>query len=163
MNAMRSFYRCAVGLFFGAAAATCAIAPAWAQQPVHLNFWDMIWGPPEYIDAAKGLVDEFNKSHPGIQVEYRSVPWKNWYQTFLTAVGAGTAPDISTGGAYQSVQLYDQGAIRPVDDVVAELKKSGEFDDFRAGLDRYPSLRQSLCRGSLGGRYPGLVLSQGSA
>ena len=36
-------------------------------------------------------------------------------------------------GAYQSVQLYDQGAIRPVDDVIAELKKSGEFDDFQPG------------------------------
>ena len=61
-----------------------------AQQPVTLNFWDMIWGPPEYIDAAKGLVDQFNTEHPEIKVEYRSVPWNNWYQTFVTAIGAGT-------------------------------------------------------------------------
>ncbi|MBB5753146.1 ABC transporter substrate-binding protein [Prosthecomicrobium pneumaticum] len=104
-----------------------------AQQPVTLNFWDMIWGPPEYIDAAKGLVDQFNTEHPEIKVEYRSVPWNNWYQTFVTAIGAGTAPDVSTGAGYQAVQLYDLGAIRPVDDLVEEMKASGDLDDFLPG------------------------------
>jgi len=101
-----------------------------AQEPVKLNFWDMIWGSPEYIDAAKGLVDQFNQQNPNIQVEYRSIPWSNWYQTFVTAIGAGTAPDVSTGAGYQAVQLYDLGAIRPVDDLVEELKASGDLDDF---------------------------------
>lgn len=104
-----------------------------AQAQVNLQFWDMIWGPPDYIDAAKGLVERFNQEHPEIQVEYRSVPWANWYQTFVTAVGAGSAPDISTGAGYQAVQLYEMGAIRPMDDVVEELRASGELDDFLPG------------------------------
>jgi multiple sugar transport system substrate-binding protein len=136
MSIITNVHRSAFGIvtkgLAGAAIAVLSSAAAWAQ-PVQLNFWDMIWGPPEYIDATKSLVDEFNKTHPNIQVVYRSVPWNNWYQTFLTAVGAGTAPDISTGGAFQSVQLYDQGAIRPVDDLIADLKKDGEFDDFQPG------------------------------
>jgi multiple sugar transport system substrate-binding protein len=65
----------------------------------------MIWGGPEYIDAGKALVAQFNQEHPGITVNYRSVPWTNWYQTFLTAIGSGTAPDLSTGAGYQAVQL----------------------------------------------------------
>ncbi|MBZ9938942.1 sugar ABC transporter substrate-binding protein [Mesorhizobium sp. BR1-1-16] len=115
-----------------AAAALIGLAPmaASSADAVKLNFWDMIWGPPEYIDAAKELVGEFNKQHPEIQVEYRSVPWNNWYQTFVTAISSGTAPDISTGAGYQAVQLYDQGAIRPIDDVIEELKADGELDDF---------------------------------
>ncbi|WEK50814.1 MAG: sugar ABC transporter substrate-binding protein [Candidatus Kaistia colombiensis] len=115
-----------------AAAALVSLSPlsAQAQEPVKLNFWDMIWGPPEYIDSAKDLVAQFNKEHPDIQVEYRSVPWNNWYQTFVTAISSGTAPDLSTGAGYQAVQLYDQGAIRPIDDVVEELKKDGELADF---------------------------------
>ncbi|WP_244669947.1 sugar ABC transporter substrate-binding protein [Kaistia sp. 32K] len=115
-----------------AAAALIGLAPiaASAQEAVKLNFWDMIWGPPEYIDSAKELVAQFNKEHPEIQVEYRSVPWNNWYQTFVTAISSGTAPDLSTGAGYQAVQLYDQGAIRPIDDVVEELKKDGELADF---------------------------------
>lgn len=115
-----------------ATAALVSLSPlaAQAQEAVKLNFWDMIWGPPEYIDSAKDLVAQFNKEHPNIQVEYRSVPWNNWYQTFVTAISSGTAPDLSTGAGYQAVQLYDQGAIRPIDDVIEELKADGELADF---------------------------------
>ena len=44
----------------GAGALALASRPAFAD-PVKLQFWDMIWGPPAYIDAAKSLVDQFNK------------------------------------------------------------------------------------------------------
>jgi multiple sugar transport system substrate-binding protein len=115
-----------------ATAALVSLSPlaAQAQEAVKLNFWDMIWGPPEYIDSAKELVSQFNKEHPNIQVEYRSVPWNNWYQTFVTAISSGTAPDLSTGAGYQAVQLYDQGAIRPIDDVIEEMKADGDLADF---------------------------------
>ncbi len=113
------------------AAALLAGSPARAQTVI--NFWDMIWGPPEYIETAKKQVEAYNAANPKVQVRYRSVPWANWYQTFVTAIGAGTAPDLSTGAGYQAVQLYDMGAIRPLDDVVAEMKASGELDDFAPG------------------------------
>ena len=101
-----------------------------AKDHVDLQFWDMIWGPPEYIDTGKALVAQFNREHPDITVTYRPVPWTNWYQTFVTAIGSGTAPDISTGAAYQAVQLYDQGAILPIDDVINQWKANGKLDDF---------------------------------
>src|SRR5215469_753033 len=101
-----------------------------AKEHVDLQFWDMIWGPPEYIDTGKALVAQFNQEHPDITVTYRSIPWTNWYQTFLTAIGSGTAPDISTGAGYQAVQLYDQGAILPIDDVISQWKNNGKLDDF---------------------------------
>ena len=101
-----------------------------AKDHVDLQFWDMIWGGPEYIDTGKALVAQFNQEHPDITVTYRSVPWTNWYQTFLTAIGSGTAPDISTGAGYQAVQFYDQDAILPIDDVISQLKADGKLDDF---------------------------------
>jgi multiple sugar transport system substrate-binding protein len=106
------------------------IFTAQAKDHVDLQFWDMIWGPPEYIDAGKSLVAQFNQEHPDVTVTYRSIPWTNWYQTFLTAIGSGTAPDVSTGAGYQAVQLYDQGAILPIDDVISDWKASGKLDDF---------------------------------
>jgi multiple sugar transport system substrate-binding protein len=114
-------------------AASAFIRPARAQVAT-LNFWDMIWGPPQYIDAARALVARFNSENPNIQVTYRSVPWANWYQTFVTAVGAGAAPDISTGGGFQAVQLFEMGGIRPLDDFIAELRQAGELGDFAPGL-----------------------------
>jgi multiple sugar transport system substrate-binding protein len=101
-----------------------------AKDHVDLQFWDMIWGGPEYIDAGRALVAQFNQEHPDITATYRSVPWTNWYQTFLTAIGSGTAPDLSTGAGYQAVQLYDQGAILPIDDVISLWKANGKLDDF---------------------------------
>ena len=104
-----------------------------AQDTVDLEFWDMVWGPPEYIDTNEALVSQFNEAEPAIQVAYRSTPWANWYQTFTTAIGAGTAPDVSTGAAYQSVQFYDQGAVAAVDEVVAALESNGALADFLPG------------------------------
>jgi multiple sugar transport system substrate-binding protein len=101
-----------------------------AQAKVDLQFWDMIWGGPEYIDAGKALVAQFNQENQDINVTYRSIPWTNWYQTFVTAIGSGTAPDLSTGAGYQAVQLYDQGAILPIDDVINAWKANGKLDDF---------------------------------
>ena len=48
----------------------------------------------------------------------------------MTAIGSGTAPDLSTGAGYQAVQLYDQGAILPIDDLISQWKASGKLDDF---------------------------------
>jgi Bacterial extracellular solute-binding protein len=87
-------------------------------------------GPPEYIDTGKTLVAQFNQEHPDITVNYRSVPWTNWYQTFIAAIGSGTAPDLSTGAGYQAIQLYDQDAILPIDDVISEWRANGKLDDF---------------------------------
>jgi multiple sugar transport system substrate-binding protein len=110
--------------------ATTLLGASSVQAKVDLQFWDMIWGGPEYIDAGKALVAQFNQEHPDISVTYRSIPWANWYQTFLTAIGSGTAPDLSTGAGYQAVQLYDQNAILPIDDVIGEWKAKGKLDDF---------------------------------
>ena len=90
----------------------------------------MIWGPPEYIDAGKALVAQFNQEHPDITVTYRSIPWADWYQIFMAAIASGAAPDISTGAGYQAVQLYDQGAILALDDVIGQWKNNGKLDDF---------------------------------
>ena len=106
------------------------VGGAVAQAPVTLEFWDMTWGPAEYIETAEGLVQQFEAEHPDIKIDYRSVPWNNWYQTFLVAVGSGTAPDVSTGGAFQPVQFYDVGAVMPVDDVIEAMRAEGTLDDY---------------------------------
>ena len=104
-----------------------------AAAPIALQYWDMVWGPPEYVDTGKTLIDNFNASQSKAKVTYQSTPWANWYQTFLTAIGSGTAPDISTGAGYQAVYFYGQGAVEPVDDVVSDLKAAGKLDDVISG------------------------------
>jgi multiple sugar transport system substrate-binding protein len=101
-----------------------------AKDHVDVQFWDMIWGGPEYMDTGKALVAQFNQENPDITVTYRTIPWTNWYQTFVTAIAAGTAPDLSTGAAWQAVEFYAQGATLPIDDLISEWKANGKLDDF---------------------------------
>ncbi len=117
----------AAGASGGATAAAAGAAAGGSSGDV--QFWDMVWGPNAYIDTAKKVVDQFNQANPKIKASYQSNPWSSWPQVFTTAVGSGTAPDVSTGGGYQAIQFYPQGAILEIDDVVATFKP----DDFLPG------------------------------
>lgn len=121
------YARCAaIGL---AMAGTVLSSGAALAQPVTIDFWDMMWGGPDYSVAAQKLVDRYNAENSDVNVVYRPVPWSNWYETYVTAIASGSAPDMSTGASFQAVQLYDQGAIMPLDELVARIDK----DDFTDG------------------------------
>ncbi len=122
----RNLMKAAVG---GLASATALTAPALAA-PVEINFWDMIWGPPEYSTTAQKLVDQYNSSQSAVKVIYRVTPWDSWYQTFVTAIASGSAPDISTGGSFQAVQFFSMGAIHPVDSLIEEMRQDGTLSEF---------------------------------
>ncbi len=108
-------------------------AHATNQAVTQIKFWDMVWGPPEYITAAKNLVAQFNKTHPTLQVSYQSIPWANWYQTYATALASGSGPDVSTGAGYQAFQFADKGYILPLDQLVSSMKTDGTLSGFLPG------------------------------
>ena len=52
-------------------------------ETAKITFWDMMWGEAGVYDvAAEALVDQYNQENPNVKVEYQSVPWDNYYQTF---------------------------------------------------------------------------------
>jgi multiple sugar transport system substrate-binding protein len=104
-----------------------------AQANVELDFWDQIWGPESYAVAAAAIVEKYNASQNDVHVTYRSVPWTNWYETYVTAIASGSAPDISTGGGFQAVQFYSMDAILPVDKIIEDMKADGTLADFAPG------------------------------
>ena len=78
-------------------------------EKVELDFWDMKWGGVGYVDACTALVEEFNNSQDEIHVTYQSIGWDGYYQTFLTSVTGGSAPDVSSGAFPQAVQYAAMG------------------------------------------------------
>lgn len=116
------------------AAATLSVAMFGAQlaaaAPVEIDFWDQIWGPQAYIDTAQKMVEEFNASQSEIHVTYRSVPWSGWYETYVTAIASGSAPDVSTGGGFQAVNFAALGEIYPVDELIEAMKADGSISEF---------------------------------
>ncbi len=52
-------------------ATTRGSAPAArTAEPVVLNYWDMQWGGPKFMNQIKKNVEFFNSTHPGIQVKF---------------------------------------------------------------------------------------------
>ena len=100
---------------------------AFAQTtPVELTFWDMKWGGDTYIATAKKLTEQFNAENPGIHVNYQSIVWDNYYQTFLTAVTGGAAPDVSTGAFPQAVQYAQMGEILDLNPILEKWKAEND-------------------------------------
>lgn len=99
-------------------------------KKVQLYFWDMVWGPAEYIETAKSLVNKFNAENPTIEVVYQSTPWANFTQAFMTAVASGAALDVSTGSGMTQTFFADKGAILPVDSIIEDFRKTGEIKEY---------------------------------
>ncbi|MDL2206395.1 sugar ABC transporter substrate-binding protein [Eubacteriales bacterium OttesenSCG-928-N13] len=108
-----------------------------AMAATELVFWDMVWGGADaYIPTAEKLVEQFNEEHPDIHVTYQSTAWQNFYQTFLTAVTAGVAPDVSTGAFPQAVQYAQMGEITDLSSILEEWQANNDpiLDDFVPGI-----------------------------
>ena len=125
--------------FLGGTAATAAalslgISKSWAQSGDKLKFWDMVWGTGQtYSSAAKGIADKYTPASGLLSVDYQSIPWANWYQTFTAAGAANSTPAVSSGAAYLPFYFMDQGKMAPADDLLATLDKTGK-NDFLPGL-----------------------------
>ncbi|MDO3408435.1 ABC transporter substrate-binding protein [Saccharibacillus sp. CPCC 101409] len=97
---------------------------------VSLSFWTLFDGG----DGAnmQALVDEFNKTHPDIEVKNTKLVWAEYYTKLITAVGNGNGPDIGISHTSRLPDLINQGVVTDLD-AVAET----------AGVD-WSSFNQNL-------------------
>jgi multiple sugar transport system substrate-binding protein len=99
-----------------------------------LKFWDMPWGGATYNPAAKTLVGTYKPTGTALPATYQEIQWANFTQTFSSAIASKTGPAVSTGGGFQAFQYAQQGAIAYADNLVADFKKDGTYDDFLPNL-----------------------------
>lgn len=99
----------------GDTAESSAAEPA-AVEPAIVTFWtapnpaqELFW---------KDVVDDFNATHPDIQIDWAVIPaGASSEEVLLTSVATGTAPDISTNiFAGFAAQLISSGAAVPLDE-----------------------------------------------
>jgi sn-glycerol 3-phosphate transport system substrate-binding protein len=113
-------------------AATMAFAAsAAAAEPTQLNFWypvDLGGGLAKVID---GLVADFNKTHPDIQV---TATYTGNYDVTLQKIQAsklaGTLPDVAVTEISSVPVLAALGAAQPIDDLVASSGGKQFLDRF---------------------------------
>ncbi|OAX48900.1 ABC transporter substrate-binding protein [Paenibacillus sp. AD87] len=80
---------------------------------VTLSFWTLFDGG----DGAnmQTLVDEFNKTHPDIEVKNTKLAWGEYYTKLVTAVGNGNGPDIGISHSSRLPDLINQGVVTELD------------------------------------------------
>ena len=99
-------------------------------EPVALAFWDMNWGSSNYPAAAEALAKKYTEVASNVTVNYTSVPWGNWFETYSTAVASNGAPDVATGGGYMPFQFAASNETADLKWIYDEWKKEGTLDDF---------------------------------
>lgn len=79
---------------------------------VTLTYWNGFTGPDGPTVTA--LVNQFNKSHPGITIKMSIMPWDVFYQKLLPSFAGGNAPDIVAMDTQQLPQYATKNVFLPL-------------------------------------------------
>jgi putative chitobiose transport system substrate-binding protein len=92
------------------AAALMFAGVSMAQAAEEITFWTMQLSP--FHDAyVKGVIADFERTHPGITVKWVDIPWAEAERKTLTAIAAKTAPDVVNLNPQFSSKLAEFGAL----------------------------------------------------
>ncbi len=75
-------------------------------------------GNRPWDESMADVINRFEAAHPGVEVEYQTIPWETWEDKFITALVAGDAPDVANIYHEMAPPLYAKGLIRPIDDYI---------------------------------------------
>ncbi len=98
-----------------------ASGPADGSQEV--EFWTMQL-QPDFTDYFNDLIAQFESENPDITVRWVDVPWADMQSKILTAVSAGTAPDVVNLNPDFASQLASRNAWLSLDDRIASEDKA---------------------------------------
>jgi len=94
-----------------------------ADGTQEVEFWTMQL-QPDFTDYFNTLIADFEAENPDIKVRWVDVPWGDMQSKILTAVSAGTAPDVVNLNPDFASQLASKQAWLPLDDRVPAEEKS---------------------------------------
>ncbi|RZM77831.1 ABC transporter substrate-binding protein [Leptolyngbya iicbica] len=98
-----------------------------ADGSQEVEFWTMQL-QPDFTDYFNELIANFEAENPGITVRWIDVPWGDMQSKILTAVSAGTAPDVVNLNPDFASQLASKQAWLPLDDRISPAEKSLYLD-----------------------------------
>src|SRR6187551_1225321 len=115
-------------IVLGTLALLCSVLVAGAQAGkqatvVKLRFATYVWQPTT-VAANKSIVDSWNKSHPGIQVEIVPVDVNSVHDKLLTNFVGGTAADVIHDEAADIAGFTQQGYLANLSPLVTKQFKA---------------------------------------
>jgi multiple sugar transport system substrate-binding protein len=94
------------------------------SEQVTIDFWDEIWGGEAYQPTVKKMIAAFERSHPNVTVNYRAVPWANFYEIYNTAIASGSTPDVAVAPSWPWT-----GSVASLDGVARDWRGNGTYQD----------------------------------
>ncbi|MEO0457946.1 MAG: sugar ABC transporter substrate-binding protein, partial [Cyanobacteria bacterium P01_A01_bin.114] len=91
--------------------------------PQEVEFWTMQL-QPKFTDYFNQLIADFEAENPGMTVNWVDVPWADMQSKILTAVSAGTAPDVVNLNPDFASQLASRNAWLTLDDQISPEEKA---------------------------------------
>ena len=115
-------------IVLGTLALLCTVLVAGAQAGrqatvVKLKFATYVWQPTT-VKANKAIVDAWNKSHPGIQVEIVPVDVNSVHDKLLTSFVGGSAADIIHDEAADIAGFTQQGYLANLTPLIPKTLKA---------------------------------------
>ncbi len=115
-----------VGLLLCWGVASCGAPSQTARNSAanpEIEFWTMQL-QPKFTDYFNGLIADFEQQNPDLKVKWVDVPWTAMESKILSAVSAGTAPDVVNLNPDFASQLAGRDAWLNLNEVVAPEAKA---------------------------------------
>lgn len=130
------FFAYLIILVFALQAVGCGIREG-AGKPKRVPVKVAFWGSPLEIELISSTINNWQKSHPDIEVKLEHIPFGSYVSKILTEIAGRSAPDIVAAEVEMFVSFADK-------DIFVDLKpfidkdKSFSLDDFFPEVvDRY--------------------------
>lgn len=130
---MRKFWRWGGGVAAAALLAGGLAGPAAADTTLRMVSWQV--EDPAFGPWWRSVIAEFETKHPGVKVEFTSVPRESFADQMTTLFASGSPPQIVHLASFEFQAFADNGWLEPLDSYVKE-----------SGLDLKGWAGQSLCR-----------------
>jgi putative chitobiose transport system substrate-binding protein len=139
-----------LGILLSWAVNSCTPAPSTntgSAAGAEVEFWTMQL-EAQFKDYFDQLIAQFEKANPGIKIRWVDVPWADMQSKILTAVSAGTAPDVVNLNPDFAVQLAGRNAWLDLDSRLSaadkqaylpSIWKANTLDDKSFGIPWYLS------------------------
>ena len=99
----------------------------YADDVTQITYWAWLDKPQQ--DLFYKLVEEFNETHPAIEVTAEVVPWDSFYEKLQVSIGAGNPPDASRVHVNWLGQLAESETLEPLDEYVEAWAKRDDMPE----------------------------------
>ncbi|MCE1248467.1 MAG: ABC transporter substrate-binding protein [Firmicutes bacterium] len=110
-----------------AVAAGCAPKHAIDPGKTKIEFWTISLSPT-YNDYVNGMIAEYEKQHPDVQIEWLDIPMNAIKQKLMASIAGGVPPDVVNVNTEFAQLMAQNNAIVNMDSAVPDVSKALYFE-----------------------------------